>query len=245
MNFDATEQNPPVWDAVLGGTGLALVWAIVARIWMRLISTKPEFSIPGTVGILLIASIFGAGTGLAYAARRRGWRRWGHYLPRTLVVAFFIPFGVAEGLILMLTVLAVTLSVTQPAVVGLWVLAAMAILLAVGTDIGVPPIAADIALGCAVVLTTWKLIVRPWLDGHRIQLLDTWLERIMRIPLILLAVAGIAFTAREVMTSKPGLLGALYVLFYVLLLYPLFLALRIGLEPRVSSGSHQTSGAFW
>ncbi len=235
MNLDATEQHPPAWAAVLGGAGLGLLWGIAARIWMRLISTKPEFSIPGTAAILVIATVFGAWTGLAYAARRRGWRRWGHYLPRSLVVAFFIPFGMAEGLILMLTVLAATLAVTQRAVVGLWVLAVMAILLAVGTDIGVPLIAAGIALAGAVALTIWKLIVRRWRDGPRLLLVDIWLERIMRIPLLLLALGGIGFVAREVVSGKPGVLGLLYVLVYLILLYPLFLALRVGLEPSTST----------
>ena len=235
MNLDATEQYPHAWAAVLGGAGLGLVWGIAARIWMRLISTKPEFSIPGTLAILVIATVFGAWTGLAYAARRRGWRRWGHYLPRSLVVAFFIPFGMAEGLILMLTVLAATLAVTQRAVVGLWVLAVMAILLAVGTDIGVPLIAAGIALAGAVALTIWKLIVRRWRDGPRLLLVDIWLERIMRIPLLLLALGGIGFVAREVVSGKPGVLGLLYVLVYLILLYPLFLALRVGLEPSAST----------
>lgn len=239
MNLDATEQYPPVWVAVLGGAGFGLVWGITARIWMRLISTRPEFSIPGTVAILVIATVFGAWTGFAYAARRRGWRRWGHYLPRSLVVAFFIPFGMAEGLILMLTVLAATLAVTQRAVVGLWVLAVLSFLLAVGTDIGVPPIAAGSALACAVALTTWKLIVRRWRDGHKFLLVDAWLERIMRIPLLLLAVGGIGFVTREVVTGKPGLLGTLYVFFYLILLYPLFLALRVGLEPRVATRSRE------
>jgi hypothetical protein len=240
LNLDATEQYPRAWAAVLGGAGLGLVWGSGARTWMRLISTKPEFSIPGTAAILVIATVFGAGTGLAYAARRQGWRRWGHYVPRSLVVVFFIPFGMAEGVILMLTVLAATLAVTQRSVVGLWVLAVMAILLAVGTDIGVPLIAAGIALAGAVALTTWKLIVRRWRVGPRLLLVDGWLEWIMRIPLLLLALAGIGFIAREVVTGKPGVLGLLYVLVYLILLYPLFLALRVGLEPSASTGSRAT-----
>ena len=243
MNLDVIEQSPPMFATVLGGAGLGLVWGIVARIWMRLISTNPEFSISGTVAILVIATVFGAWTGFAYAARRRGWRRWGHYLPRSLVVAFFIPFGIAGGLPLMLTVLVATLGVTQRAVVGLWVLAGLSILLAVGTDIGVPAIAAGIALASAVALTVWKLTVRFWHDGHRLLPVDTWLERIMRMPMLLLAVAGIGFVAREIVIDKPGLLGPLYVLFYLILLYPLFLALRVGLEPRVSAGSREVSAS--
>jgi hypothetical protein len=35
----------------------------------------------------------------------------------------------------------------------------------------------------------------------------------------------------------PGRLAPIYVLFYLILLYPLFLALRVGLEPGASTGS--------
>ncbi len=239
--LDATEQYPSVWAAVLGGAGLGFVWGIAARIWMRLISTRPEFSIFGTAAILVIATVFGAWAGLAFAARRRGWRRWGHYLPRSLVVAFFIPFGMFGGLPLMLTVLLATLGVTQRAVVGLWTLAALAILVVVGTDLGVPALAAGLALAGAVALTAWKWIARRWRAGPRLLLVDTWLERIVRTLLLLLAVVGFGFVARGVMIDKPGLLAPLYVLFYLILLYPLFLALRVGLQPGASTESRETT----
>jgi hypothetical protein len=140
MHLDASERNPAVWAAILGGAGLGLVWGIAARIWMRLISTKPEFTISGTTGILIITTVFGAWVGLAFVARRRGWRGWGHYVPRSLAVIFFVPFGIAGGLPLMLTVLVATLGITRRAVVGLWVLAGLVMLVAVGTDIVIPTI---------------------------------------------------------------------------------------------------------
>ena len=111
--LDAHERRPPVWAAVTAGAALGLVWGIAARLWMRLISTNPEFSVAGTAFILAVPTVFGVGAGLAFAARRRGWRRGGHYLPRGLVVALFIPFGVAGGGPLMVTVLLATLAVTQ------------------------------------------------------------------------------------------------------------------------------------
>jgi hypothetical protein len=241
MCLDATEPYPPVWAAVLGGAGLGFVWGIAARIWMRLISTRPEFSISGTVAILVITTVFGALTGFAFATRWRDWRRWGHYLPRGLVVVFFIPFGIAGGLPLMLTVLVATLGVTQRAAVGLWVLAVLAMLLVVGTDSEVPAITAGIVLAGAVALTVWKLIAQRWRDEHRLLRVDIWLERIVRTLLLLLAVAGFGFVAREVVTDKPGWLAPLYVLFYLILLYPLFLALQVGLEPVASVGSGGTT----
>jgi hypothetical protein len=237
MHLDATKRYPPMWIAVLGGAGLGLVWGVAARIWMRLISTQPEFSIPGTAAILVIATVFGACVGFAFAARRRGWRRWGHYLPRSLVVAFFVPFGGFGGTPLMLTVLLATLALTQTAVVGLWVLAVLAILVVMGTDIGVPGIVAVIAPVGAASLTAWKWIAPRWQGGPRLLRVDTWLERIGRTILLLLAAAGFWAVSREIVTDKPGLLGPIYVLFYLILLYLLFLALRVGLEPRKSAGS--------
>jgi hypothetical protein len=229
MPIDAAEQHPPVWSAILGGAGLGFVWGAAARIWMRLISTNPEFTIPGTVAILLIATLFGMWTGLAFAARRRGWRGWRHYLPRALAVVFFLPFGIAGGFPLMLTVLLATLGLVQRAVVGLWVLALLATLLSLGTDISLPPIVTGIALAGAIGATVWAWLSRR--DEGRFLLVNAWLERLVRTTLLLLALGGFGVVAREVVTDKGVGLGLAYVLLYLVLLYPLFLALRVGLEP--------------
>jgi len=241
MHLDATEPYPAVWAAILSGAGLGLVWGIAARIWMRLVSTKPEFTITGTAAILLVAMIFGAFVGFAFAARRRGWRGWGHYLPRVLVVAFFVPFGGFGGAPLMFTVLLATLAVTHTAMVGLWVAAALAILLVVGTDIGVPPIIAVIASAGAVALTAWKWIAPRWHGEPRLLVMDTWLQRAGRTIMLLLAAVGFVFVAWQVVTDKPGLLAPVYVLLYLCLLYPLFLALRVGLEPKTSAASREAT----
>jgi hypothetical protein len=241
MHLDATEPTPAVWAAILSGAGLGLVWGIAARIWMRLISTKPEFTITGTAAILLVAMIFGAFVGFAFAARRRGWRGWRHYLPRGLVVAFFVPFGGFGGAPLMFTVLLATLAVTQTAMVGLWVAAALAILLVVGTDIGVPPMIAVIASAGAVALTAWKWIAPRWHGEPRLFVVDTWLQRTGRMMMLLLAAVGFVFVAWQVVTNKPGWLGPVYVILYLCLLYPLFLALRVGLEPKASAASPEAT----
>ena len=98
-----------------------------------------------------------------------------------------------------------TLGVTQRAMVGLWVLTALSIFLAVGMDIGVLSIAAGIALACAVALTAWKLIVRPSRDGHRFLLVDAWLERIMRIPLFFTLRVGLETRASAAWVRKSNL----------------------------------------
>lgn len=240
MHLDAAEHRPSVWAAVLGGVGLGLAWGILARIWMRLVSTNPEFTIAGTAGILAIATLFGAFAGLAFAARRRGLRRWGHYVPRGLAVAFFLPFGTAAGAPLMLTVLLATLAVTQKEVVGAWVLAALAVLLVVGTDLGVPVIVAGIMPAAAVALTVWRWIALRRQDAHRPLAVDAWITRLARTILLLVAAGGFWFVSWQVITDKPGLLAPVYVVLYLILLYPLFLALRIGLEPRGSAEPRET-----
>ena len=57
----------------LSGAG----WGVLARIWMRLISTDPEFSWTGTLLIIGFAALLGGGVGLAAGARLAGRSRWG------------------------------------------------------------------------------------------------------------------------------------------------------------------------
>ena len=232
MPLDATAWHPSVWAAVLGGAGLGLAWGIVARIWMRLIATTPAFSIPGSAAILIITTLFGAWVGLAYTARRRGWRGWRHYVPRSLVVLFFLPFGIAGGLPLMLTVLVATLAITQHAVVGLWVLAVLVALVNVATDIEIPTIiTVSVPVGAiALTLGEW-CIRRPhgaawWVTAY------AWLDRIGRALLLFLAAFGLWTVAAEIMAGKPLLPGLIAIVCYLLLLYPLLLALCVGLKPR-------------
>jgi hypothetical protein len=51
-------------------------WGVLARIWMRLISTDPEFSWTGTLLIIGFAALLGGGVGLAAGARLAGRSRW-------------------------------------------------------------------------------------------------------------------------------------------------------------------------
>ncbi len=199
--------------------------------WMRLISTNPEFSIAGTTAILIITTIFGSFTGFAYAARRHGWQGWKHYVTRSLVVIFFLPFGIAGGFPLMLTVLIATLAINQNATVNLWVLTALALLIYKGTDI---PIALAIPIAFvtgAIIMTLWKWTIRYWHNPSMIKHIDIWLERIFRTLILLLAIFGFVFVARGILHDKPLPLAVIYSLFYLILLCPLFLALRVGLQP--------------
>jgi hypothetical protein len=72
-----TSSRHVLLRAALGGAALGAAWGVLARAWMRLVSTSPEFSWAGSLAIVVLAAVFGAGVGLSSAARRsRGWRRW-------------------------------------------------------------------------------------------------------------------------------------------------------------------------
>jgi len=58
------------------GLALGAAWGVLARVWMRLISTDPEFSWSGTLIIVSLAALLGAGVGLVDAALRAGRSRW-------------------------------------------------------------------------------------------------------------------------------------------------------------------------
>ena len=232
MHLDATERYSSVWVVVLSGACLGLVWGIAARLWMRLITTTPEFSILGTAGILIVTTLFGGWAGLAFIARRRGWQGWRHYVSRSLTVIFFLPFGIAGGMPLMLTVLVATLGITQRVVLSLWVLAGLVLLVFVGTDIVIPMIVTVTAPLVAIAFTVWKWFIRSRHSASKLLRVDSWLERLGRAILLLLAIIGLWTVASGIMTDKGVLLGLVAIVLYLLLLYPLFLALRIGLKPK-------------
>lgn len=75
----------PVGAGLLLGAG----WGVLARVYMRLVSTDPSFSWGGTLFIIGVSAWFGLGIGVVHAARRRGARRWWRLavLPTMLVFA--------------------------------------------------------------------------------------------------------------------------------------------------------------
>lgn len=58
------------------GLLLGAAWGVLARVWMRLISDAPEFSWSGTLMIIGLSALLGAGTGVVHAARQSGRSRW-------------------------------------------------------------------------------------------------------------------------------------------------------------------------
>jgi hypothetical protein len=54
------------------GFALGAAWGTLARVWMRLITTDPEFSWSGTLMIIGLSAVLGLGVGVVDAARRTG-----------------------------------------------------------------------------------------------------------------------------------------------------------------------------
>ena len=78
---------------LLGGT----LWGVVARVWMRFISTDHEFTWNGTLGIVGIFAVFGLGQTVAALARRSARTRRRQLLARVFAVIVTLPMGLAAG----------------------------------------------------------------------------------------------------------------------------------------------------
>lgn len=105
----STERLPPVTRTrelviVMFGTIAGLSLGVLARLWMRLISTEPEFSWGGTIFIVLGFTIFGLTQSVAALARRRRWRPWAARAARSGGVAGMLPLFVGAGGLMMPTV---------------------------------------------------------------------------------------------------------------------------------------------
>lgn len=87
-----------------GALGGAIL-GIVARGWMRWISTDPEFTWAGTLFIVLGFTVFGSLQGLASASRRRGRRRARLTAARVAGVVGMMPLFFAAGGLMAPTVL--------------------------------------------------------------------------------------------------------------------------------------------
>jgi hypothetical protein len=80
-------------QSAAAGLGLGLAWGIAARIWMRLISTNPEFSWSGTGFIVGSTAIGGLVLGLMYGIRLAGRTRWWR-----LLIVIWLPILAGPGM---------------------------------------------------------------------------------------------------------------------------------------------------
>jgi hypothetical protein len=73
---------------------LGSAWMTVARVWMRLVSTEPEFTWTGTLSIVGATAVVGTVLGIVHAARRRGASAWWRMLALVGLVIFTSPGAV-------------------------------------------------------------------------------------------------------------------------------------------------------
>jgi hypothetical protein len=90
---------PPRSIHIIGGFLVGgFVWGIVARSWMRLITSDPEFTWSGTLFIVGAFTIAFTAQGVALAVRRRGSARWAQTIVRTVALVLALPLGSGAGI---------------------------------------------------------------------------------------------------------------------------------------------------
>ena len=93
----AAGRRFPAPVVLLGGFLGGLAWGIYARVWMRFVSTDPEFSWTGTLFIVMGFGIAGLAQSGAYLGRRAGFRRPRMTVLRVVTFVSLLPLGVAAG----------------------------------------------------------------------------------------------------------------------------------------------------
>jgi len=98
---------------LLGGLLGGLAWGIFARVWMRFITTDPEFTWSGTLFIVIGFGIAGLAQSGAYLGRRAGLPRPRMTVLRIVTFACLLPLGMAAGGPMFPTVVLAPLAITH------------------------------------------------------------------------------------------------------------------------------------
>jgi len=109
----ATGRRFPGLIVLFGGLLGGLLWGIDARVWMRYISTDPEFTWSGTLFIVIGFGIAGLAQAGAYLGRRAGLRRSRMTVLRVAGFAGLLPLGMAAGGPMFPTVVLAPLAITH------------------------------------------------------------------------------------------------------------------------------------
>jgi hypothetical protein len=191
----AATTRSAFWAVPAGMIG-GIVLGIVARLWMRWISSDPEFSWAGTLFIIGAFAVAGLWQAAAWAARRAGWRRWVTTVVRTAAVIFTLPIFTGAGSIMLPTAVAASLAAwrtdwPRALRVLLAVLAAPAALFVVSQIVAEfgwsPATLGRIALFAGIyviVVTALQPSVAPLADGWRVP-------RVVRIGAVVVPAAGL------------------------------------------------------
>ncbi len=92
---------PTVGIGLFGGFALG----VASRAWMRFISSSPEFTWGGTLGIVIGFTVFGFVQSIVAVVRRRSPRRWKLTIVRVFGGIFMLQLFVAAGAVMLPTVL--------------------------------------------------------------------------------------------------------------------------------------------
>ena len=210
----APQSTPPSSHAVPGRRrlpGLAVValgglaglaWGVVARLWMRFVSTDHEFTWGGTLFIIFGFGIFGLAQGVALAGRRAAWRRPALTVARVVGGIGMVPIFGGAGALMIPTVLGGGLARARTD----WSRWVRVVLVAVaclppafvfGSGLVEDGWSVRLVVGSLLLLPLYGVIIRatgptlaPQLDGWR-------LPRLVRVGL---AVVAIAFTGLQVVS---------------------------------------------
>lgn len=167
------------WPLLLGGGLIAgAVWGINARLWMRYITTDPEFTWGGTLFIVVGFAIVGSSQSIAHIARRRISTRWKLTLARMATFAGLVPIFGGAGALMAPTVLLGALAASR----GNWP-KWFRIVLGIGASLPVGAVSAsvfaDFSVLHALLAIIWLIMIyavvvwaaqatlAPQLDGWR------------------------------------------------------------------------------
>ena len=99
------------WKIILAAVFGGLALGIVARLWMRWISTDPEFTWGGTLGIVISFTIFTTTQATIYVLRRRAISRGLTAVIRGVGTFFTLPLFTAAGVVMFPTVLLASIAI--------------------------------------------------------------------------------------------------------------------------------------
>ena len=99
------------WKIILAAVFGGLALGIIARLWMRWISTDPEFSWGGTLGIIISFAIFATTQATIYVLRRRVINRRLTSVIRGVGTFFTLPLFTAAGAVMFPTVILASIAI--------------------------------------------------------------------------------------------------------------------------------------
>jgi hypothetical protein len=177
MPAGRAECAPPAALPIIGAFLLGgLLWGVVARAWMRLVTADPEFTWSGTTFIVVAFTIAAGAQGVAWAVRERGWPRWAQAIVRTLALVLALPLGSGAGIVMLPALVTGSLAVGRTDWPR-WLRVALATVALLNTAAVFPLLLLDLSWGRAIV---------GWLT---------------MVPLYAVIVAAIALTLRPISMS--------------------------------------------